>query len=192
MKLLHVVQKVALTVAVCAVTTGAMAATQGEVGPTSQGDFEIYYNQGTYVRIWGLEDVSLNNNKTSQKFTFCTYSNNTTKVQFTLSSRNGDFQLDTGSSTTSLGSTTAIPYKVMLDDKGNAEEPENYSAFWGFTGHKSNELSPFQFQTQGTASDGACTGTAQTTVLKVSIPSLPDNLSDGAYSDVVTLTVRPI
>ncbi len=190
MKLLQGVQKVALTVAVCAVTTGAMAATDGTVGSTSTGDFEIYYNQGADVRIWGLQDVFFDDNTADQTFTFCTYSNNTANVQFTLSSSSGNFTLDPGSSINSPTGTAAqaIPYSVKLEDK---ETPEN-NALWGAGGLGNNVRSPFQFESQSAQSNVACAGVAETTDLTVSIPSLPTNLSDGAYSDVVTLTIRPI
>ena len=192
MKLSVSLKQLALAAAMGAVSAGAMAATDGTVGSTSTGDFEIYYNQNADVRIWGLEDVVFDRETSDKSFTFCTYSNNTTKIQFTLSSRSGNFSLDSGSTIDSPGGTTAqsIPYAIRLQDSGLPESDGDAS--WGVGGLGDGERSPARFQSQGEQSDVACAGAVETTDLTVSIPSLPANLSDGAYSDVVTLTIRPI
>ncbi|WP_330924230.1 hypothetical protein [Candidatus Sororendozoicomonas aggregata] len=198
MKLLQDVQKVALAVAVCAVTTGAMAATQGTVGSTSEGEFDVTYNQGAEVRIWGLQDVSFDGDDEdvtagalTQSYDFCSFSNNTNEVLYDVASANGDFTLALVG-----GESDPLPYRVALADLSS---PDTVLDTWG--NDAASELDSgaqgySRYETQQvTANDGnnVCAAANQTTRLTVTVPQVTGPApSDGAYTDTVTITVRPI
>ena len=197
MKLSQGIKKLALAAAVGAVTTGAIAATQGDLGATSQGEFDVTYNQNTKVRLWGLGDISLNENKLTATVDVCTFNNNTDHVLFTATSSNG-FKLKTDAST--VGDTSEIDYTLKLNNKGVPADGNE----WGEGALPSGQQGYFQFASQGKGADQtaidaaensvACgAGTASnTTDLTVTIPTAPTGVGDGAYTDTVTLLIQPI
>ena len=189
MKISHNLKQFALAMAVGAVTTGAMAANQGVLGSTSEGDFDVTYNKGTEVRIWGLEDVSFDgdtNDLTAgdlvQGFSFCTFSNNTDEVVFDVESDNTDFTLQSGANT--------LPYNIALSNNNSLIDMDRWGDGWLASGVQGS----YRYLTQSNVSGGAstvCGVQEQTTDLVVTIPQ-QNSVEDGVYTDTVTLTIRPI
>ncbi|MBO9494599.1 hypothetical protein J7438_10925 [Thalassotalea sp. G20_0] len=184
----------ALVVAVSAgllSSAGVMAARQGTVGPTSNGDFEINYNVNPSVRIWGLEDMSFTGSLGSavtDNFNFCTYSNNTDKVLIEVASTNTDFALNT-----TAVSGGPIPYTVTIVDKDVSTTTDT----WGAGNLASGTQGSFQYSADKTVvgedPNNVCIGTAyELNKLTVDIPAVSGVIADGVYSDIVTLTVTPI
>ncbi len=172
-------------------STGVMAARQGELGATSDGDFEINYNVSPSVRIWGLEDMSFTGPLTSEvsdTFDFCTYSNNTDEVLIEVESTNTDFALNTTAAAGGL-----IPYTVTIVDQNAAGTTDT----WGDENLASGAQGFFRYPADSTAGvadgDNVCIGTGyDLNTLTVKIPAVSSSIGDGVYSDTVTLTVTPI
>ncbi|MDP0590251.1 MAG: hypothetical protein QS748_14100 [Candidatus Endonucleobacter bathymodioli] len=198
MKLLHEFKKATLVATVCMVTTGAIASTQGVMGATSTGQFDVTYSQKGKVRIWGLQDVSLHEEKLNETVNLCTFNNNTDHIIFTATSNNG-FQLKTDGST--VGDNSKIYYTIQLNNKGASSSGDT----WGEGGLQSGQKGHFQYASQGkkaslaliqSANDSlSCVSGApsHTTDLKIDIPdNQASEVSDGAYTDTLTLLIEPI
>lgn len=191
MKIFIGVKKLVLSAAVSALSAGAMAANQGDTGSTSTGDFDITYNKGAEVRIWGLQDVSFDGDvqdvsteDLTDSFTFCTFSNNTNEVVFDVASQNTNFTL-------AGPGGEELPYYIELADQGAAVKDR-----WGSpTGQMSGAQSYSSYITQQD-NDGAggalCAAGQQTTDLTITIPQQDFVPANGAYTDNVTITVKPV
>ncbi|PJE80641.1 hypothetical protein CI610_00380 [invertebrate metagenome] len=177
-------RKLALATAISSLAAGAMAATQGGIGATSTGDFDITYVQGGEVRLWGLEDMSFTSLATdadkTETVTVCTYNNSTTQVNFRVNSDN-EFAL-VGSN----GEGATVPYTLSLADKGGPIQD-----FWGEGGLASDNQGSYQYLSQGTNTTG-CSGAQQTTDLTVILSDASGDVSSGIYRDTVTVTIQPI
>lgn len=176
-------------------SAGVMAARQGELGTSSDGDFEITYNLNPQVRIWGLEDMSFNGDLGSAQFDsfdFCTFSNNTEEVLITVDSANGDFALNS----TPGVSGGPIGYELKITDKDDTDQSDT----WGGTGNLGNGQQGYSqysaSMTPGVTNDTvACTGTGYSlNTLRVDIPAVTSGAptAAGDYSDTVTLTISAI
>ncbi len=185
-------KKLLLAIAVTTTATGVIAATQGTEGTNSSGNFDVTFDQGAKVRVWGLQDLSFTGDLVAadltKNFTFCTFSNNTDEVVFKVESSNGNFTLVSGSQT----ATAPIDYKVQLANKnlapGAGEEWSKNALVSGAQGFD-------RYSTQSLDNGGAsnlCVAAQQTTDLTVTIPKVATVPGDGAYTDTVTLTIQPI
>ena len=172
-------------------SAGVMAARQGELGATSDGDFEINYNVSPSVRIWGLEDMSFTGNLSSgdkDTFNFCTYSNNTDEVLIEVESENTDFALNPTDAAGGL-----LPYTVTIVDKDVAATTDT----WGKDNLATGTQGSFRYPADKTVGvvdgDNLCIGTSyEQNTLTVDILPVTGSIADGVYSDTVTLTVTPI
>ena len=164
-------------------STAAMAVKQGVPGKTSAAELNVGYDSGSMVRIWGIKDVSLSAQKLRDSYDFCTSNNNSPSIMFTLNSANNFKLVNAGDANVS------IDYKVRALNSGGA----GAQAWWGIgsNGNGVTDKATFGSQTNMAAGVSACESAHKTSHLSVEIPALPENLSDGAYTDVLTLMISP-
>ena len=185
MKISTNVKKLVLAAAVSAVATGVMAATNpgSPAADKSTGDFDVTFSQGAQLRIWGLRDMSFTEALTqdrSQSVDFCTYSNNTDEVVFEAQSDTGDFTL--------AGPGDALNYTLKVEDSANASNADE----WGDGLLASNDQGYYRYPASQKNTPGDfCGGTQQLNTVTVTIPAQTVT-ADGAYTDTVTLTIKPI
>ena len=180
-------------------STGVMAARQGDLGATSNGDFEINFQKGSIAKIWGLEDIDLTDQTTDQASAvtddICVFTNkaaNSNDFMLEIESANA-FQL-AGSG--KGGNGTDIPtidydIKVAGIPGHGTGELDNGSVSHGTDKIVDSGQSPLN---AGPISDQPrplydCAGNEN---FKISVWAVElANIQSGAYSDTVTLTVTP-
>ncbi len=172
-------------------SVGAFALpTQGTPGTTSEGEFEVAYIEGQYVRIWGLDNFIFDNTSdgASQSRNICVFSNGTNssnQYQLTVTSGNGDagdadeyFKMSDGS--------TDVNYDFVFKDNGNTDVWT--TATNDSTATVSNieaGLLADQPDPREDCSDGVNTNAAIT----ITVPTAPTQA--GFYTDTLTLLVEP-
>ena len=186
---MSILRKMVLAVAISAVTSGVMAAENPDE-PTegsSNGTFDVTYNKGSEVRIWGLKDLSFSGDLATEQtdnFDFCTFSNNTDEIIISAGSANGDFSL-------SGPGNDNIDYTIRVNDKDFVTSGD----VWGkdFLPSGSQGYSKYSAsQENSSKNDVVCAGEQQLNTLTVVIPAAEGTFTDGAYTDAVTLTIKPI
>lgn len=193
MKLPIDLKKIMVAMAASAVTVSALAATQGLLGTTSTGNFEVSLNVNPQVRVWGLEDLSFLSGGASQSVEFCTFNNNTDKLNITASSTN-NFELRSNDPANSAKTTYTLTVADNVISGGSEID------MWGIGGLASGQQGSSQFITTGLGDDPAALGigtdvcgagsTYNKSVLTVDVGAAP--AADGTYSDTVTLLVEAI
>jgi len=163
---------VAAMVAGMGLSAGSMAATQGTVGATSQGDLLIQVTVPALIRITGLADIDLG-----------TY--------------NGDGLDRTGTSPACVRRNSAGTYGIVatsangsfvMNPAGAAATTVPYTVSWGGTALTYNTNLPAQ------AADSATLGACAPVAGKVSVTATGANLDAAepdVYSDTLILTVTP-
>ncbi len=155
----------------------AMAATQGTLGGTSQGDIDIDVTVGDQIQITALQDITgshVPGNDFTGSSEACVYTNNPTgNYDVTMTSSNPGagnvFQLSDGS--------TTVEYTISYDD-GNST-----------AAMLSGQVNT-TFDNADTAST-TCGGTPQSSI-DITVPAANlDVVGAGTYSDVVTILVAP-
>ncbi|WP_257264493.1 hypothetical protein [Endozoicomonas sp. ONNA2] len=165
---------------------GAMAATQGAVGGSSTGDFDVSFIKPGEVAIWGMRDIpfTADGTKTLQA---CVYSS-TTDVQFQLNTDTEDFGLHLDPD--NPDANPAITFTVDVKDKNSASE------LWGDGGLAHGNTSIKTFGVIGAAkpanpASDICTGTDQTIDIDVTVAGT-SGAADGEYTNTVELVVSAI
>ena len=168
----------------CAGTAGGTCA----MGTTSHGSFDITYLKGTHAKIWGLEDITLDDTNTAGSpvnTSICVFSNKDTGTN-TYSLEVGsahNFTLDDTSGT----SNTPLAYHIkVVDANGAAVDSSSVAAGTGVV--------------DGTLNAGALVGQPDpdagptcvnsNATISVWFDTAPAAAS-GTYVDTVTLTVTP-
>ncbi|MEM7400409.1 MAG: hypothetical protein AAF304_00505 [Pseudomonadota bacterium] len=160
-----------------AVSGSAIAATQGTLGGTSQGDIDIDVTVGDQIQITALQDITgshVPGNDFTGSSTACVYTNNPTgNYDVTMTSSNpggaNEFQLN--------GPSGLVVYNVSYND-----------------GNSSAAMLSGQVNTTFDNADTAsptCGGTPQSSIDIVVPAANLDVVGAGTYSDVVTILVSP-
>ena len=162
----------------------AMAATDGELGATSKGDFEIYYSQGAQIQVWGFEDVHFaaaeGVTKHTETMSLCAMSTSE-KVRFKVASA---FYMDDDE-----GEKKGA-YTITIGDKAKASE----SDVWGAEGLASDVYGKRSFTAKNALENGATTDTCDATyqVANLTVDLNDSGLAEGTYQQTVTVTAFPI
>lgn len=171
---------------------GVMAATQGTVGETSNGDFTIFLNKDIKVAVWGFKDLYFISDGTaipsgSETVALCVTNSEApdAQVRFMVESASDEFKLENAS--TSGGS-----YTVKIEDKDNSAT----FAQWGGDELTNGLFSETAFEA-ATAEPAAgatlCDTNSDNYTVNMTIDVTPEpTVVAGVYSDVVTVTVTPI
>ena len=158
------------------------------MGVASHGSFDITYLKGTHAKIWGLEDITLNDGNTAgspAEVDICVFSNKETG--------SNTYNLEVGSAhnftldDTSGTSNTSLAYHIkVVDADGAAVDSGSVAAGAGVV--------------DGTLDAGALVGQPDpdagptcvnsNATISVWFDTAPTAAS-GAYVDTVTLTVTP-
>ena len=179
-------------------STGVMAARQGELGATSDGDFEINFQKGSIARIWGFEDINLTDQTISEANAvtdnICVFANkavNSNNFKLEIESANA-FQL-AGSGEGSDGvDIPAIDYDIKIASLGTATgDLDNGEVTHGTqktidSGQNPLNAGPILDQPRPV---NECAG-SENFEISVWAANLA-NIQSGTYSDTVTLTVTP-
>ena len=159
----------------------AMAATDGELGATSKGDFEIYYSQGSQIRVWGFKDVHFANTEsvTDHKET----------MSLCAMSTSGNVRFKVASAFYMNGANGA--YSITIGDK---EAKASESDVWGAEGLASDVYGKRSFTALPVSKDHETTATCDTTyqVADLTVKLDDSDLTEGTYKQTVTVTAFPI
>lgn len=172
-------------------SAGVMAARQGELGATSDGDFDILYVKGQQVRIWGLKDFVFDNSSAgglTQSENICVFSNgnnSSNQYKLTVTSDNGDagdsdeyFKLSDGADV-----PTTVNYSFVFKDNSG-------TSVWDTTSKNSAErvieINAGPLVDQPNPNE-ECVATNAT--IDITIPTAPTQT--GVYTDGITLLVEP-
>ena len=179
-------------------STGVMAARQGELGATSDGDFEINFQKGSIARIWGFEDINLTdqaiNEASAATDSICVFTNkavNSNDFKLEIESSNA-FQL-AGSGESSDGTDIpSVDYDIKIASLGKATgDLDNGEVSHGTDKTVDSGENPLN---AGSILDqprplSDCVGSEN---FKISVWAANlANIQSGTYSDTVTLTVTP-
>ena len=159
----------------------AVAAINGELGETSEGDFRIYYSKGTKIQVWGFKDVFFaaeSRKEHSEAMSLCAISSSR-NVRFKVDSR---FYMD--------DDEDKGAYSITIADK----DEESMADKWGDGGLAANVYGAELFGARAGLADGATTDTCDTDyqVAKLTVNLDDHDLDDGFYYQLVTVTAFPI
>ena len=171
---------------------GVMAATQGTLEETSNGDFTIFLNKGISVAVWGFKDLYFISNSTaipsgSETVALCVTNSGApdSQVRFMVESTSDNFTLKNDS-------VVGGSYTVTIEDKGSSST----KALWGDGGLTTGLFSEEAFEAgiaEPLAGATLCNTTSDNHTVNMKIDVTPDtNAVAGVYSDIVTVTVTPI
>ena len=157
----------------------AMAATDGELGATSEGDFEVYYSKGGQIRVWGFKDVHFANTESVTDYT------ETMSLCAMSTSGNVRFKVDSRF------------YMHDTEDKGAYSitiAKGDVSDMWGAEGLKSDVYGKGSFTALPVSKDHETTATCDTTyqVADLTVNLNDSGLEEGTYKQTVTVTAFPI
>ena len=162
-------------------STVVMAERQGDIGPTSDGDFDIFLSVGDQVQIWGFKDLYFANGKSSDDMSLCV-KNNHSNAQVRLSVE-GAFKLGDPA-------TDGANYSVTIADN-NAEK----TSTWGTkSGQLGSGYSSVEYKTaisNDLALTESCADNSTYHAVDLTV-QVEDLKGTGAWSDQVTVTVFPI
>ena len=160
----------------------AMAATDGKLGATSEGNFDIYYSRGAQIQVWGFKDV------------YFTHAEGVTKHDKTISlcatSTSGDVRFKVGSRFYMHDTEAKGAYSITIADKAEASE----SDVWGAGELASDVYGKQSFTAENALTDGATTETcdAKYQVADRTVDLNDSDLAEGTYTRTVTVTAFPI
>ena len=180
-------------------STGVMAARQGGLGATSDGDFEINFQKGSIARIWGFEDINLTDQTIDEANAvtdnICVFTNkavNSNDFKLEIESANA-FQL-AGSGESSDGTdipTIDYDIKVAGISGEGTGELDNSNVNHGTEKTVNSGQSPLNagpiLDQPRPLSDCAGNENFEISVWAANLA----NIQSGTYSDTVTLTVTP-
>ena len=180
-------------------STGVMAARQGELGVTSDGDFEINFQKGSIAKIWGFDDINLTDQTIDEANAvtdnICVFTNkavNSNDFKLEIESTNA-FQL-AGSGETSDGTdipTIDYDIKVAGIQGEGTGELDNSEVTHGIDNTVNSDQSPLNagpiLEQPRPLFDCAGSENFKVSVWAASLASI----QTGTYSDTVTLTVTP-
>ena len=178
MKATRIARSIALASALAGAATGALAANDGSLGPTSTGDLSVTLSIADRVQISGLDDIALGTYGGSGDLTgtsqFCVYRNGTGLYDLTASSLHAD-----GTTFRASDGTDQIVYAVMVADDTDPT-----------TGVEVGSGTP-ETGLQGSATSTDCGGSdnasLQVTFAEAALQAAPTS----AYSDTITVLVEP-
>ncbi|MBO9494648.1 hypothetical protein J7438_11175 [Thalassotalea sp. G20_0] len=173
-------------------STSAVAVTQGNLGSTSTGIFDITLIKGELARVWGLKDVELVDANSDSNFdtytsSFCIFANKG------LQSNDFDLSITSASSTpfslkdiSGTQGATDIAYTVKITDSASTElVAENAD---GAT--KTGRLNAGSLLSQPLPG-GVCTGNENMDLEIALVNSSFTSIQTGTYTDKITLLVQP-
>lgn len=182
------------TALTAAVSSAAVAATQGTLGTTSSGTLNVSLTVAEQVRISNLTDIVLDSDATgnstgtvykasagdmSGSSELCVYYNNSANVTLKIDSANdagGVFNVETGGET--------VAYQVNLDTANNGTfDVTNLSE--GSTHNITNAVT--------SADDNCSGGTANTQAIQAVVTDTGGRLgvANGTYTDTITIEAAP-
>ncbi|MRI32562.1 hypothetical protein EOPP23_06125 [Endozoicomonas sp. OPT23] len=159
------------------------AATDGSVGDSSNGNFDINLNIPGNVGIWGLRDLGFTTTSAqSQTVKACVFSS-TENVQFQVVN-NTDFELRDGG-------TKGADFTVTITENGASG-----GSIWGDSGLSTGDTSPKNYNVTDASlpadiSTAVCTGNDQTIDIVVGITPVASP-ANGTYTSNVELVVSAI
>lgn len=157
----------------------AMAATDGALDATSEGNFEVYYSKGGRIQVWGFKDVHFAaGGVTDHTETMSLCATSTSEgVRFKVASA---FYMD--------GDKGA--YSITIADK----DDKNKSDVWGAKGLSTNVYGVEKFTAKNALENGATTDTCDATyqVANLTVDLNDVDLAEGTYKQTVTVTAFPI
>lgn len=182
------IQKLALGLAVVAASSGAIAATDGDLGSTSTGDFDITLVHASGVRIWGLQDFFFDTEGSSAQqradINLCVFTNDatsTTDGQYDIIATGSDLVMSNGAGDT-------LNYTVEFSDSKDNTGNNYQSVVTG--GAISPEVGGLNAGTLINQPDPKATcGGNENANIRVTID--PTSAPSGTYLATVNLTVSP-
>ncbi|WP_422449935.1 MULTISPECIES: hypothetical protein [unclassified Endozoicomonas] len=163
-------------------SNASMAETQGSLGATSEGTFDIKLSLGQIVQIWGFNDLYFTGNDKSPAMNLCVKNNDTNNT--VRLSVEGSFKLGTPTE-------NGANYSVSITDTSNAKE-----SVWG---SGASELDSGEFSTVGYTTQDSSDAVDTTSCADGSTYNAVDltvqvkgTKGTGVFSDTVTVTVFPI
>ena len=159
----------------------AMAATDGKLGATSEGNFDIYYSRGAQIQVWGFKDVhfaATDDVKHDETMSLC------------ATSTSGDVRFKVGSRFYMHDTEAKGAYSITIADKAEASE----SDVWGAGELASDVYGKQSFTAENALTDGATTETcdAKYQVADLTVDLNDSDLAEGTYTRTVTVTAFPI
>ena len=159
----------------------AMAATDGSLGGVSTGNFEINYEKGAQIQVWGFKDVFFKNaagNEHTETMSLCAMT----------TSGNLSFKVDSRFYMHNTEDKGA--YSITIADKGNAGRHDT----WGTGGLAANANGVEKFTAKNALENGATTDTCDATyqVANLTVDLNDRDLGEGTYKQLVTVTAFPI
>ena len=177
-------KKLLLAAAIGGISVNAIAAEDGQNSTTrSIGNFEITLFNETLVQVYGLVDVDLTDTTTTGQTPLCVASN-VDNYEVAMSSDTA-FKLD--------GPGDDVPYTLQITQNSS----NIAGASWGANG----TLGSGAYYTAGLSKDASLAdanddlaGTTCTAnrFINIDLGTLPNNLTAGQYTDLVTVTVAPL
>ena len=172
-------------------SAGVMAANQGKLDTESTGDFYINYVKGENARIWGLEDLAMDDShlvETPKTQEICIYSNkdNTSNTyELTLESANS-FVLKDQSET----SGSDIAYKIKVEGDGVVGQGTlDSSNLTGGNKYVNSSMKAGEIPLQPNPVL-ECSASEHNAIISVWFESAP-NVATGYFTDFITMTVAP-
>ena len=192
-----ILKQLVLGVMISGASMGAMAARDGTLGATSDGDFDIRLTIGGQVRIWGFSDLTFataNGNETASQ-DICVYSSSE-RVSLKISAQDNKFQLGPNAQ-------NHMPYTVNIKGvkSGDGVIPPgtnlgnfNTKITWADSGADNvsggTHGSPFVAQKTDHTN---CTANEQNLTVEVAFAAKAvGTVPSGVQTDTVTLEVAPM
>lgn len=171
-------------------SAGVMAANQGDLDTTSKGDFYINYVKGENARIWGLENLAMDDThltgaeKTQEICIYSNKNNTSNAYELTLESANS-FVLKDQSETPESN----IAYNIKVDGIGIGVGSLDSTDNNGTTDTYTDNLNAGAISSQ--PNPGLeCSASARNAKISVWFGSAP-NVATGYFTDLITMTVAP-
>lgn len=177
MNIEQIAKSVALASALFA-STGALAATDGTIGGTSEGTLNVSLTVNDRVLITGLDDIPLGAFDGTADLvggsTFCVYRNGMGLYDLTVSSQNSS-----GTDFRAISGTNFIAYSVLVDDSAIAGDGVAVTS-----GTAQTDLA-------GHGSSTTCGGTDNASLQVTFTQGDLEAAASGTFTDVITLLVQP-
>lgn len=172
-------------------SVGAMAANQGSLGGTSNGDFDITIVNSSGVRIWGLQDFTFDTDGTSSlqqsDINICIFTNDSTSTtdgQYDIIATGSDLVLSNG------GGSDTLNYTVEYSDSKDATNAYQTLISAGTIATEVDELNAGNLFSQPDPTLGDVCNAADTNA-NVRVTIDPTGATSGTYTGTVYLAISP-
>ena len=192
-----ILKQLVLAVMISGASMGAMAARDGTLGATSDGDFDIRLSIGGQVRVWGFSDLTFAtaDGKEAATQDICFYSSSE-RVSLKISATDNEFRLGSSSNKRHYMAYTVEIKGVGIGDgvipAGSNTGSYNTIVSWGDKNKADNHsgethASPFVAQNRDNTN---CAGNENITV-GIAFANAPHGgkMPAGTHTDTVTLEV---